>query len=180
MTFVSNGDLAWMQRRAEKLRRRANRADETPEKEARRLALQRERSRRYREKNPERVRSTQAYYREVNNEEINARQRARRAVKRAAKVDAEAEQERQRIERQKELRRAQQRRYYARHREKCAAMTQAWLERNPGYMRQADRDRYALDPEKKKARTRAYYAANKEAILAARRERRNTGGMASL
>jgi len=72
-------------------------------------------------------------------------------------------------EREKELRRAQQRRYYARHKEKCAAMTRRWLEQNPDYRKQEAADRYMLDPESFKARSRAYYAANRERINAARR-----------
>lgn len=70
---------------------------------------------------------------------------------------------------EKELRRAQQRRYYARHKEKCRAMTQAWLEKNPDYQRQESADRYMLNPEAFKARSRAYYAANRESINAGRR-----------
>lgn len=75
-------------------------------------------------------------------------------------------------EREKELRRAQQRRYYARHKVKCRAMTKAWLAKNPDYQRQESADRYGLDPEKKRARSRAHYAANRERINAARREKR--------
>jgi len=75
-------------------------------------------------------------------------------------------------EREKELRRAQQRRFYARHKEKCRAMTQAWLEKNPDYQRQESADRYMMDPEKKRARSRAYYAANRERINAERRAKR--------
>lgn len=75
-------------------------------------------------------------------------------------------------EREEELRRAQQRRYYARHKAKCRAMTKAWLARNPDYQRQESADRYKLDPEKKRERSRAYYAANRERILAERRSSR--------
>lgn len=75
-------------------------------------------------------------------------------------------------EREKELRRAQQRRYYARHKEKCRAMTHAWLEKNPDYQRQESADRYMLDPESFKARSRAFYATNRERILAERRTKR--------
>lgn len=89
-------------------------------------------------------------------------------------------------ERQKELRRAQQRRYYARHKEKCRAMTHAWLAKNPDYRRQEAADRYMLDPETKKARSRDYYAANRERINTTRRKRQkdqnttNTGTAANV
>jgi hypothetical protein len=54
------------------------------------------------------------------------------------------------------------------------AMTRRWLEKNPDYMRQADRDRYMLDRERIRARVRAWYAANRERINAARRAKRTS------
>lgn len=71
-----------------------------------------------------------------------------------------------------EKKRAAQRRYYARNKEKCRAMTQAWLEKNPGYQTQVSRDRYMLNPEPFKANSRAYYAANRERINGRRRTKR--------
>lgn len=72
----------------------------------------------------------------------------------------------------KELKRAAQRRYYARNRAKCAAMTKRWLSENPGYHTEDARLRYMVDPEPKKARSRAHYAANRERINAGRRAKR--------
>lgn len=75
-------------------------------------------------------------------------------------------------EREKQQHREQQRRYYARHPEKCATMTKLWLEKNPGYVNQDARDRYMLNPEPKKKRSRAYYWKNRERINAVRRAAR--------
>lgn len=100
------------------------------------------------------------------------KRRLRRQAKRPPKPPKTAEEIRADIERKKELRRAQQRRYYARHKEKCAAMTQRWLEQNPGYHAEDGRLRYMVDPAPKKAHSRAFYEANRERINAARRKSR--------
>lgn len=55
-------------------------------------------------------------------------------------------------------------------------MTQAWLAKNPDYVRQNGRDRYMLDPESFKAKSRAYYAANRDRINAAQRAKAMTSG----
>ena len=119
-----------------------------------------------------RVRENGRAYLEKNREHLNELQRKRWAAKRSARLAAEAAAECAEIERKKELRRAQQRRYYARHKQKCAAMTRRWLAKNPGYHTEDSRLRYALNPEPKKARTRAYYLAHRPRINAARRKKR--------
>ncbi len=157
MTAInSDSDLRWAYNR----KRRLKIKNETPEEREDRLAKRRERGAAYRAAHREEVRAYLREYgrawRELNRDKVREQSRRHKAKRRAAKVAAEAERERAEIERKKELRRAQQRRYYARHKEKCAQMTKAWLARNPDYQRQADRDRYMLDPEKKKAAVRVY------------------------